>query len=249
MIGLLPGYPLIAGWLGRLPVPELPDRPEEILKDRPVPERAKVFVTVARATELLTGMLLSASVCGALAIAFLLTADRTPAGALLALCGAGALLLRGRLFPTAAQRVPLLVSGLLGLSALAVAALLGTAPGGGRVLVWLGVVAAAALTLVAGLVYSPTPAVALPGSGRRPRRRARHHGADPAGLRGHRPVRGDPGDVRLDRRVRRTMTTRRGPAPVVPVHDPAGDVRVRDAREPTRSSRRCVGASARSSAG
>ncbi|MEU1603567.1 type VII secretion integral membrane protein EccD [Micromonospora matsumotoense] len=160
VIGLLPGYPLIAGWLGKLPVPELPDRPEEILKDRPVPERAKVFVTVARATELLTGMLLSAAVCGALAIAFLLTEDRTPAGVLLALCGAGALLLRGRLFPTAAQRVPLLVSGLLGLSSLAVAALLATAPGGGRMLVGLGVVAAAALTLVAGLLYSrrrPSP--------------------------------------------------------------------------------------------
>jgi type VII secretion integral membrane protein EccD len=160
VIGLLPGYPLIASWLGKLPVPELPDRPEEILKDRPVPERAKVFVTVARATELLTGMLLSASVCGAIATAFLLVEDRTPAGALLALCGSGALLLRARLFPTAEQRVPLIVSGLAGLGALAVAGLLATEPGGGRVLILLGVVAAAALALVAGLLYSrrrPSP--------------------------------------------------------------------------------------------
>ncbi|RKN18225.1 type VII secretion integral membrane protein EccD [Micromonospora musae] len=160
VIGLLPGYPLIASWLGKLPVPELPDRPEEILKDRPVPERAKVFVTVARAAELLTGMLLSVSICGALAIAFLLNHDQTPAGALLALCGSGAMLLRARLFPTAEQRIPLLAGGLLGLVALAMGEMSGTGSGGGRLLVLVGVLAAAAVVLAAGLRFSrrrPTP--------------------------------------------------------------------------------------------
>ena len=68
VIGLLPGYPLLASWLGRLPVPELPDRPEEILEDRPVPQRSDVFAAVARSTELLSGMLLAAAVSGAVAI-------------------------------------------------------------------------------------------------------------------------------------------------------------------------------------
>ena len=64
-IGMLPGYPLVASWLGRLPVPELPTRPEQILEDRPTPAREGVFATVARATELLSGMLIAAAAVGA----------------------------------------------------------------------------------------------------------------------------------------------------------------------------------------
>ncbi|MFC7480521.1 type VII secretion integral membrane protein EccD [Luedemannella flava] len=48
--GLLPGYPLFATWLGKLPVPRLPDRAEDILRERPMPERSAVFAAVARAS-------------------------------------------------------------------------------------------------------------------------------------------------------------------------------------------------------
>jgi type VII secretion integral membrane protein EccD len=160
VIGLLPGYPLMASWLGRLPVPDLPDRPEEILKDRPVPNRSDVFAAVARATELLSGMLLSAAVTSACAIAFLITVDHRWSGELLALAAATALLLRARLFAIPQQRVPLLVSGVTGLGLL----LFGVALNDGRseslLLLLLVLLLAAGAVLAAGLVYSrrrPSP--------------------------------------------------------------------------------------------
>jgi len=159
VIGLLPGYPLIAGWVGRLPVPELPDRPEEILRDRQAPRRTDVFAAVARATELLSGLLLSAAVTAALAMAVLLLDDGTVAGVLLCLAAATALLLRARLFALPRQRIPLLVSGLIGLALLAY----GYAAGdddGRKLLVLLVMVVAAGAVLAAGLAYSrrsPSP--------------------------------------------------------------------------------------------
>ncbi|MFI6761343.1 type VII secretion integral membrane protein EccD [Micromonospora sp. NPDC050417] len=161
VIGLLPGYPLIASSLGRLPVPELPDRPEDILEDRPVPRRSDVFAAVARATELLSGMLLAAAVTGALSIAFLISVDGTLAGELLSLAAAAALLLRARLFALPQQRVPLLTSGAIGLALLLFGYVLGAGQGG-RLLLLILFVAAAGIVLAAGLVYSrrsPSPYV------------------------------------------------------------------------------------------
>lgn len=160
VLALLPGYPLIASWLGRLPVPELPDRPEEILVDRPVPKRTDVFASVARATELLSGMLLSAAVVSAVAMSFLVFTDDSVASTLLCVAGAGALLLRARLFPTAQQRVPLIVSGVAGLVLLAFGAAVETRSAVTRLVFLLVIVAGALLVLTAGLVYgrrSPSP--------------------------------------------------------------------------------------------
>jgi type VII secretion integral membrane protein EccD len=159
VIGLLPGYPLLAGALGKLPVPELPDRPEQILEDRPVPKRAGVFASVARATELLTGLLLSAALVGAVATVVLVSHGST-SGQLLSLAGAGALLLRGRLFPTAAQRVPLLTSGVAGLAILLISNAIRADTAGTRLLLLLVLLIAAGVVLTAGLIYSrrtPSP--------------------------------------------------------------------------------------------
>ncbi|HEU4423912.1 MAG TPA: type VII secretion integral membrane protein EccD, partial [Pilimelia sp.] len=150
VIGLLPGYPLFASWLGRLPVPELPSRAEEILQDRPVPRRGDVFAAVARSTELLSGMLLAAAVSGALAMAALVALDDTPSGALLVLSAAVALLLRARLFALAQQRVPLLVSGMAGLALLAYG-FARDGSGAEPLLLLFALVAVAAAALVAGL--------------------------------------------------------------------------------------------------
>jgi type VII secretion integral membrane protein EccD len=161
VIGLLPGYPLIASWLGKLPVPELPDRPEDILEDRPVPKRAGVFAAVARATELLTGMLLSAAVVGAVTI-LMLVADGHTTSLLLAGSASAALLLRARLFPATQQRVPLLVSGAFGVALLVFGGLVRAETGGGRLLVLLLILIIGAAALTAGLLYSrksPTPYV------------------------------------------------------------------------------------------
>jgi type VII secretion integral membrane protein EccD len=161
VIGLLPGYPLIAGALGKLPVPDLPDRPEQILEDRPVPKRAGVFAAVARATELLTGMLLSAAVVGAVAT-FVLVSGGSTTGQLLSAAGAGALLLRGRLFPTAAQRVPLLASGVVGLGTTLLGIALRADTSGTRILLLLVILIAVGIVLTTGLIFSrrtPSPYV------------------------------------------------------------------------------------------
>lgn len=155
-IGLLPGYPLIASWLGRLPVPQLPQRAEQILEDQPMPPRAGVFAAVARASELLSGMLLAAAVVGGAGSAALALGGGV-SGPLLALAAAGALLLRGRLFPTPAQRVPLLVSGMLALALLATALTLHAHTAAERIALVVVVLAVAALVLAATLVYSRRP--------------------------------------------------------------------------------------------
>jgi len=161
-IGLLPGYPLLATWLGRLPVPELPDRPEQILEDRPVPKRTDVFAAVARATELLSGMLLGAAVASVCAMVFLGTVDDSTVGGILVLAASVALLLRARLFALPRQRVPLLVGGITGLALLALGTALVAEPGSPRLLVVVVLVLLAVGVLAAALVYSrrsPSPYV------------------------------------------------------------------------------------------
>ena len=158
-IGLLPGYPLMASWLGKLPVPELPDRPEKILEDRPTPPRSGVFATVARATELLTGMLLAAAIVAVAGSAALLLAG-DPVGSLLVLAVGVASLLRSRLFPTPRQRVPLLAGGVICLALLTLEVTVRTHSTGIRLLLALGVVVAVALVLAATLTYTrrtPSP--------------------------------------------------------------------------------------------
>lgn len=157
-IGLLPAYPLFASWMGRLPVPELPDRPEGILKDRPVPRRADVFASVARAGELLSGMLLAACVVSVASMTHLLViGEPTVPAVLLTVAGAVALLLRGRLFPTPRQRIPLLVSGAAGLGLLVFGAALDAEPGAMRLLHLLALLAAAAVAYGGGLLFSRRP--------------------------------------------------------------------------------------------
>jgi ESX secretion system protein EccD len=158
-VGLLPGYPLMAVWLGRLPIPALPERPEEMLAARPVPARSDVFAAVTRSHELLTGLLLGAAMVSATAMVVLVL-DRSATGLALTLVGGVALLLRARLFATAWQRIPLVLSGMVGLGLIA-AAVVAPVPRSGRPLVLLAVTGvAAALVLAAGLAYStrtPSP--------------------------------------------------------------------------------------------
>jgi type VII secretion integral membrane protein EccD len=159
--GLLPGYPLLATWLGKLPVPRLPDRAEDILADRPMPERSAVFAAVSRAAELLAGMLTGAAVVSLAATVVLVRADTTT-GRLLGLAGAATLLLRARLFPAYTQRIPLLVGGVGGLAVLVVGTSVAASSAQSRLLILLGVLIVAATVLLAGLAYSrerPSPYV------------------------------------------------------------------------------------------
>jgi type VII secretion integral membrane protein EccD len=110
-VGLQPAYPLLASSLGRIPLPLLPQRPESILDDAPLPDRSTVFAAVARANEFLIGALV-ASATVSIAAGGVLLAGGGRAAVILALVGAAALLLRGRLFPTTTGRLPPLIAGM-----------------------------------------------------------------------------------------------------------------------------------------
>jgi len=158
-LGLLPGYPLISSWLGKLPVPALPDRPEDILADQPVPPREGVFAAVTRATELLTGLLLGAAVISVVSAAVVTMSDST-SGKILAGVAAAAILLRGRLFPAARQRVPLMSGGIAILVLLVFSITTHASGAGARLLILVALVIVAGLVLAGGLVYtkrSPSP--------------------------------------------------------------------------------------------
>jgi len=158
-LGTLPGYPLLSAWLGRIPMPELPERPEEMLEDRPSPRRSVVFAAASRSHQLLNGLLLAASATTVVCtVVLLLQPSRW--GVLLAGAGCVTLLLRARLFPTPRQRVPMLVGGAASAGLLLQATVAGSAPTA-RMLIWLVMVTVVAgLVLAAGLAYSrssPSP--------------------------------------------------------------------------------------------
>lgn len=155
---LLPAYPHVGLRVGKLPVPELPQKAEDLLNDQPVPDRATVFSAVARSDEIVTGLLVGVGVVSAAAAVTLMLSGRVVA-VLLVAEGATALLLRSRLFPTPRQRIPLLAGGLVAAGLLVV----GFALAGGnarRELEVLVLAVATGLVLSAGLVYSrraPSP--------------------------------------------------------------------------------------------
>jgi type VII secretion integral membrane protein EccD len=158
-IGGLPGYPLLSASLGRIPMPELPERAEDMLDDKPSPKRSAVFAAASRAHQLLNGLLLAASVATLICTLMLLT-EPSRWSVLLAITATAAILLRARLFPTARQRLPMLISGILTAGVLAWAAVSGESPTS-RLISWLVVISVVAgLVLAAGLVFSrrsPSP--------------------------------------------------------------------------------------------
>ncbi len=104
VLGALLAYWQPAAGLGRLPMPvPAPDAATR-------PDRARVFAAVARADELVTGMLLGHA-AATLAAAAVLARGGGVAGRLLVAVGAVGFLVRSRLFPTVRQRLPLLVAG------------------------------------------------------------------------------------------------------------------------------------------
>jgi len=158
VLAVVPTLPLLAIRLGKLPMPALPTSAEDLLKDQPMPPRSKVYAAVVRSDELLTGMLLGAALVSVVGEIVLLRAGDATASVLVALVAAASLL-RARLFPTVRQRVPLLVIGLTGVTALAIGSILLDAST--RIAVVAPVLlVAAGLVGAAGLAYSrrtPSP--------------------------------------------------------------------------------------------
>lgn len=159
-IALLPGYPLLAIRLGRLPLPQLPQRPADLLEDEPAPPAAAVFAATARADEILSGLLLGLSATAVVCTLFLATHGGGAQQIMLGLVAA-ALLLRSRVFPVPRQRVPLLVGGGLAVALLATWKLpdvSGSNAGTGLFL--LGTAVVAGLVVTGGVLYSkknPSP--------------------------------------------------------------------------------------------
>jgi type VII secretion integral membrane protein EccD len=142
--------PLIAVRLGKLPLPAVTAAPDLLAREQR-PPRSAVFEAVARADEILSGTLLGIAAGGLIGVA-VLAGSGGVAALLLAGLASVALLLRSRLFPSLAARLPLLVGGLLGLavttwSALAAAGptarLVGVVLAGGAVVVLLATAATA----------------------------------------------------------------------------------------------------------
>ena len=99
--------------LAGVPVPLVTADPELLAGERR-PDRTATRAAVDRADDILAGCLLGISVTAVGCVAVLAAAGG-PAGALLGGLTATALLLRGRLFPAIAARLPLLAGGFVGL--------------------------------------------------------------------------------------------------------------------------------------
>ncbi|TCP53593.1 type VII secretion integral membrane protein EccD [Tamaricihabitans halophyticus] len=158
-IGLLPGYPLLAIRLGRIPLPALPQRSSELLEDHTPPKPATVYAAAARTDELLSGLLTGLAIVSVVA-AWPLAMHGGATRLFLLLAAAVALLLRARLFAVLRQRLPLLISGTLVAIFLILVLITGADNNAIRALFLLGVGGIATLISFAGLTYSkknPSP--------------------------------------------------------------------------------------------
>lgn len=150
---LTPVAPLLAIRLGKIPVPALPESAGEILDDKPQVPAPQVFAAVARTDEILTGVLLGGSVAGAVCLVPLSMRDGI-AVPLLVLVSTLAFLLRTRLFLATRQRVPLLVTGLVGGAVIVIDFALGLSHGQRALVPVIGLAVIAAAVVTAGLVFS-----------------------------------------------------------------------------------------------
>jgi type VII secretion integral membrane protein EccD len=147
--------PSLAVRLGRLPIPMFSADPATVAKE-PRPSSVQLRAAVVRADQILAGGLAGLAVAGLLCVGILAT-EPGVAGPLLGTLASIAMLLRSRLFPGVAARLPLVTSGALGL-AMTAAIRLPTAVAAARVAAIFGAAAA-----VIGLL-----AVAITGSRRSP---------------------------------------------------------------------------------
>jgi type VII secretion integral membrane protein EccD len=122
--------PLLAVRLGKLPLPVVTSTTDP-LSIEPHPARPEILAAVVRADEVLSGVLLGIAVLVTGCILILATSTGW-SGPLLAGLASLALLLRARLFPTVAARLPLLIAGLAGIGLTGTAELTAAASGSVR---------------------------------------------------------------------------------------------------------------------
>lgn len=126
LVVLITLFPLLAMRLGRLPLPSVPQTVAD-LAGTPLPPRNRMFAAVARADEILTGLLIGAAFVHGVAAVLMVGAG--VGGALLTGLVGVLNLLRARLFVTVGMRLPLLLAGVTGLLVLTTWTLTSAEPG------------------------------------------------------------------------------------------------------------------------
>ena len=139
--------PMLAVRLGRLPLPLVTASADVIATERR-PERAELRLAVARADEVLDGLVLGLAGTG-LACVWVLATGTGVAGWLLSFLVAACLILRARVFPTVAARLPLLAAGGVGIIIAAGAVLPNLGAAAGPAAAVLGLIAVVGLLALA----------------------------------------------------------------------------------------------------
>ena len=121
LVALVPAMPMLAFRISRLPMPTVPRSPQQLRADGEKVDSELALVRSERADQHLTGMLTAVAIIAAAAELALAMARTLPA-TLLAVLFTLLVLMRARVFLTIRQRLPFLLAGVVGMTALAVAA-------------------------------------------------------------------------------------------------------------------------------
>jgi type VII secretion integral membrane protein EccD len=145
--------------MGKLPMPHLPQTPHDLLKEPPQPAFADIHTAVMRTGELFAGLLLGVAVT-LIACDVVLVGHGGVAAPLFVAVVSALCLIRARVLPLPRQRVPVLVSGVVGATLLIVGFALGVPASIRPAVLYLGVLPAALVAVAAGITYSrrrPSP--------------------------------------------------------------------------------------------
>ncbi|HLT11207.1 MAG TPA: type VII secretion integral membrane protein EccD [Micromonosporaceae bacterium] len=143
--------PIASVKLGKVPQPVVSASPDVIAAEAR-PERAAVRASAVRADEILAGLLIGISLAAVGSVAVLAAAGGV-AAPLLGGLAAVALLLRARVFPAVATRLPLLAAGLVSLALTAAAALAAAGAATRLVGVTFGLLSVVALLSIAATAH------------------------------------------------------------------------------------------------
>jgi type VII secretion integral membrane protein EccD len=148
-----PLLPAAAVRIGHIPLPQLPRTPEDLVRDEPAGDTRTIVAATARADETLTGLLAGVVLASAVCFAVLSGPDDVTARVFVAVV-ALAHLLRGRFYVAVRHRVPLLITGAAGLTALGVAVTADADRSTALLVVLPVTLVVAGVAVAAGLVYS-----------------------------------------------------------------------------------------------
>jgi len=155
-LAVMPLTPGLSLRLAKIPMPDLPQTPQDLLKDAPLPPSADIRAGVMRTSHLFGGLLLGASVA-IVACVIVLAVHGGVAALLLAGIASALCLNRARMLLLARQRTPVLAAGVLGFAFAAIGLALAVDTTVRPVVVYLGLLPAALVATATGITYSRRP--------------------------------------------------------------------------------------------